>query len=328
MSLFLSTSEDFLRHETGQHVENRTRLEAIFRVLEQRTDWTRIAPTPALDEELGLVHPSSVIQKVEQIAAAGGGAIDADTLVSPLSAQVARLAVGAGLRLLEETLTVSRGRGFAALRPPGHHATPQRSMGFCLYSNVAIAALHARRLGVKRVLVFDWDVHHGNGTQDALSFHPEIDVISFHQWPLYPGSGWYDERGQGNLYNLPLPAGCGDPEYIYAFYHLVRPLLERKQPELILVSAGYDAHHQDPLGSMAISSSGFGQLAGLLAKWCPDAHIVGFLEGGYAPLALAESVAATLEAWQVLASPPDCPREDQLLASFLRRILEVKPYWL
>lgn len=327
MNSLLLQSSRFLEHDTGAHVENAGRLDAIFRRLADLDGWRRLDPRPATDEELALAHTAEVRETVESLALQGGGWIDNDTRVSPASAEVARLAVGGGLSLLEAVCAVEGSQGFALLRPPGHHATPDRSMGFCLYSNIAIAAYYARqKLGIERVFVLDWDVHHGNGTQDCL-ISSDIPFVSFHQWPLYPGSGWYDERGpSGNLYNLPLPAGCGDGEYLFALYTLVKPLLERYQPQLILVSAGYDAHENDPLGSMGISSKGFGQMASLLAQWCPSAFRVGFLEGGYHPQALAQSVEATLAAWKK-PEAVECPRSEKVNDGFLRRLYQVQPAW-
>lgn len=319
-------SSRFLEHNTGNHVENAGRLDAIFRRLAELEGWTRLDPRPASREEIALVHDPQVTEKLEQITAEGGGWADGDTCVSPASLEVARLAVGGGLKLLDEVCANPGNQGFALLRPPGHHATPTQSMGFCLYSNIAIAARYAREtLGLKRVFVLDWDVHHGNGTQDSL-ISTDIPFVSFHQWPLYPGSGWYDERGQGNLYNLPLPAGCGDGEYLFALHRLVRPLLENHDPELILVSAGYDAHASDPLGSMGISSKGFGQMASLLAEWCPGAHRVGFLEGGYHPQALAQAVESTLLAWR-RPEPVECPRPEKVQDGFLRRMVQAQEHW-
>ncbi|MBS2039641.1 histone deacetylase [bacterium] len=327
MKNFLLRSSIFLEHDTGQHVENAGRLAAIFHRLGECPGWTPLDPRAALEAEIQLCHQSQVTEKLAQITSEGGGWADGDTCVSPRSWEVARLAVGGGLRLLEEVVT-SRGQGFALVRPPGHHATPVRSMGFCLYSNIAIAARYAReKLGLERVFVLDWDVHHGNGTQDCLESSPEIGFVSFHQWPLYPGSGWYDERGQGNLYNLPLPAGCGDAEYLFAMHYLVRPVLQKWDPQLLLVSCGYDAHASDPLGSMGISTSGFGQMAALLAEWCPQALRVGFLEGGYHPQALAQSVEATLRAWENKPEASQRPRPEQFSSAFLKRIYEAEEFW-
>lgn len=325
MKSFLMQSPLFLEHDTGNHVENAGRLAAIFRRLEG-LDWTSLPPRQALDSEIELVHTASVTEVLALITADGGGWADGDTFVSPRSLEVARMAVGGGLRLIEE-VWAAKGQGFALVRPPGHHALPDRSMGFCLYSNIAIAAVYAQqKLGIERVFVLDWDVHHGNGTQGCLVDHPSIPFVSFHQWPLYPGSGWYDERGLGNLYNLPLPAGCGDAEYLFALQLLVKPLLERHQPQLLLVSAGYDAHSSDPLGSMGISSAGFGKMAAALAEWCPSAARVGFLEGGYHPQALAQSVEATLHAWEK-PPPVHFPQAASLSSEFLKRCYQAQEFW-
>lgn len=326
MANLLLQSPRFLDHETGSHVENAGRLRAIFERLKGLPGWQSLTPRQASAEELELVHRPEVLQRIDAVDAQGGGWIDADTCLGPASREVALEAVGGGLKLLEEVCSTPGSQGFALVRPPGHHATPDRSMGFCLFSNIAIAAQYARqRMGMERVLVLDWDVHHGNGTQDSL-LESDIPFVSFHQWPLYPGSGWMDERGQGNLYNLPLPAGCGDGEYLFALHKLVRPLLEQYQPQLLLVSCGYDAHQKDPLGSMNISTQGFRQLAGCLADWCPQAFRVGFLEGGYHPLALAESVEATLKAWEQPAST-ECPRAESFSSAFLQRVYAAQEHW-
>lgn len=326
MKNFLLRSPVFLEHDTGQHVENAGRLAAIFHRLGDCHGWSALEPREAVESEIELCHDPRVTEKLALITSEGGGWADGDTCVSPRSWEVARLAVGGGLRLLDEVVA-SRGQGFALVRPPGHHATPSRSMGFCLYSNIAIAARYARqKLGLERVFVLDWDVHHGNGTQDCLELDPSIGFVSFHQWPLYPGSGWYDERGQGNLYNLPLPAGCGDAEYLFALHYLVKPVLEKWDPQLLLVSCGYDAHSSDPLGSMGISTAGFGQMAGLLASWCPEALRVGFLEGGYHPQALAQSVEATLRAWEKPESA-ERPRPERFSSAFLKRVYEAEEHW-
>jgi len=326
MPNLLMQSSRFLEHDTGAHVENAGRLQAICHRLGERPGWKRLEPRLADAEEIGLVHSAEVTLQLQELTRGGGGWIDADTRVSPASYEVARLAVGGGLKLLEEVCATPGSQGFALVRPPGHHATPSKSMGFCLYSNIAIAARYARqKLGIERVFVLDWDVHHGNGTQDSL-IDSDIPFVSFHQWPLYPGSGWYDERGQGNLYNLPLPAGCGDAEYLFALHKLVRPLLERYRPQLILVSAGYDAHASDPLGSMEISSAGFGKMAGLLKSWCPEAFRVGFLEGGYHPQALAQAVEATLQAWDE-GLDSECPRVEKVLDPFLKRLYQAEEHW-
>ncbi|MCE7869627.1 histone deacetylase [bacterium CPR1] len=303
MRFGLVQEDDFLRHDTGAHVENPGRLKAIAAELASSPlPLEKVASRLASDEELTALHAPSLVERLEAVSARGGGWLDGDTFCSPASAEVARRAAGSAIELTRLVTSGDLERGFALLRPPGHHATPDRSMGFCLYSNIALAAHHA---GVERVLIFDWDVHHGNGTQDCLYRHPATVFMSLHQSPFYPGTGHPEERGEGpgagSIYNLPLPAGCADAEYLWAMEQLLDPLLERTDPDLILLSAGYDAHQRDPLGGMAVSTEGFRQMAARLDRWSrrgrTRGRLVGLLEGGYDPRALAASVRATLEAW-------------------------------
>lgn len=301
MRLGLVSSKEFQRHDTGGHVENIARLQALETLWGTLSEWKLQPLRAASDEELQSCHDPSHIRKVEAICARGGGNLDGDTVTSPASEEVARLAVGSSLQMLESILSGELDRGFAAVRPPGHHATPGRAMGFCLYSTAALVARQAvQRFGLKRVLLLDWDVHHGNGSQDCLDSTPEVRFVSLHQWPLYPGTGWYDEVGVGNVHNIPLPRGCDDVAYVYALQRLVEPWLEQWQPELILVSAGYDAHRRDPLGGMRLSAEGYSAMASRVAEWAErysGGRLLGLLEGGYDLQALRESVEATLRAW-------------------------------
>ncbi|MEW6283568.1 MAG: histone deacetylase [Candidatus Eremiobacterota bacterium] len=307
MSFGLVQSPDFQRHDMGRHVENPGRLKAIHGEIDALRDSFRpVSTRPATDQELSALHASEHIRRIEAVAARGGGWLDGDTFCGPETAEVARLAAGSAIELASRVVSGELQRGFALLRPPGHHATPERSMGFCFYSNIALAA---HLCGSKRVFVFDWDVHHGNGTQDCLYRDPDTGFFSFHQFPFYPGTGHLDERGDGPgaglTWNLPLPAGMGDAEYLFAMDRLVDPVLQRYDPDVILVSAGFDAHQRDPLGGMRVSTEGFRQMAARLDAWSrrgrTAGRLVGFLEGGYDPTALAKSVRATLEAW---LSPP------------------------
>lgn len=326
MKLGLVSSPVFLRHDTGGHVEGARRLEAVVAELNRSGVAWRCVPVhhrPATDAELRRVHTAEHVERIEQAAreaAEDGEAwLDSDTVVSAESARVAREAVGGLLELVGRTLEGHLDRGLALVRPPGHHATPDRAMGFCLYSNAALAARFALAAGCRRVAVFDPDVHHGNGTQEALWGDPSALLVSVHQHPLYPGTGMLDERDPaGTTVNLPLPAGQGDAEYLWAFDRLVAPVLERFDPELLLVSAGYDAHREDPLGGMNLSTEGFRQLAlriARLSRRCAArGRVVAALEGGYHPPALAASVRATLEAWLDEGEPepvsPDRVRRD------------------
>jgi acetoin utilization deacetylase AcuC-like enzyme len=300
----LFRSPRFREHDTGTHVENARRLLAIDDTLE-RLDLLRHRPeipfTPASDEALARIHDPRYIAGVREFAERGGGWLDADTIVSPSSVEIAALAAGAGLAAVDAALDGRTRRGFVLARPPGHHATPTRGMGFCLFNTIAVAAAHALDRGVERVLIVDWDVHHGNGTQDAFYETDQVLFTSVHQWPLYPGTGAASERGagrgEGYTINLPLAAGAGDDTYAELFDTIIVPAAAAYQPQLVLVSAGFDAHADDPLGGMMVTDRGFGDLARrvvAVADEHADGRLVAILEGGYDPTALAASVVATL----------------------------------
>ncbi|MDO8491939.1 MAG: histone deacetylase [Dehalococcoidia bacterium] len=306
----------YLKHDTGAHVENASRLTGIASLLESSGLKARlldIPPRPATLEELALVHPRSHVEQIRQAAESGGGWLDADTVVSPGSYQAAIYAAGGVLEAVDAVLAKKADSAFALVRPPGHHATPDRAMGFCLFNNVAIAARYAlTRHGLKRVMIVDWDVHHGNGTQEVFYSEPRVLYFSTHEYPFYPGSGAVEELGtgpgEGNMVNVPLPAGCGDPEYIRVFEEVVTPVADRFKPQLILVSAGYDAHWADPLASMEVTVAGYARMTGII-KRLAEAHCAGrmvfALEGGYNVEALAHSVRATLETLLGISLSPD-----------------------
>ena len=248
-----------------------------------------LEPRPATNEELGRVHVVEHIALVQRVAQAGGGNLDSDTYVSPRSFDAALVAAGGLVRAVEAVLAGEVENGFALVRPPGHHATPTRSMGFCLFNNVAVAARAALASGrAERILIVDFDVHHGNGTQDVFASDPAVFYISTHQYPYYPGTGHWSERGsgagEGSVLDVPLPPGVGDAGYARVFAELVEPLAERFQPDLILVSAGYDAHWNDPLAQMNLSLSGYAwlgrDLVSMAEQLC-EGRIVFALEGGY-----------------------------------------------
>lgn len=331
MNLGLVRSAEFEAHETGAHPETAARLKRLRSVWPDFPQWKEQPLREASDEQLSLCHDPAVLTRVAELTARGGGRLDADTVVSPGSDRAARMAVGSSIDLVDAVLDGRLDRGFAAVRPPGHHATPSRSMGFCLYSTAALAAQHAvTKRGLQRVLLLDWDVHHGNGSQDCLEAQPAVQFVSLHQWPLYPGSGWFDERGCGNLWNLPLPAGSSGDDFLWALEQLIEPRLAAWNPQLILVSAGYDAHRDDPLGSMALSGADFGRLASRLAGWAEQfcqGRLLGFLEGGYDLDGLAESVAATLTAWQQPHAQP-VPADAQRVSPAVRaRVQEIASFW-
>ncbi len=295
-------SEQFLRHDTGAfHPEKPGRLNAIVRAL-AGMDWAdRLAwqlPTPVVDRSpLGWIeqaHDPDYVRRLNQVAAKGGGSIDADTPVSAESYDVALLAVNAWLDGVDRVMATGS-PAFALARPPGHHATPQTGMGFCLFSNAAIAAIYALAQGAERVTILDWDVHHGNGTQAIAAGNPQIHYCSLHEFPHYPGTGRADETGQfNNVLNLPMAAGSTFEDYQRLFESDVVPFLRRSSPDLLIVSAGYDANDADPLSNVALQPEDFGKFT----EYCLGVtrSILFGLEGGYDFDSLGRSVVATIGA--------------------------------
>ena len=297
--------ESSLRHDTGPHPEGPGRIPAIEREL-QRRDWLgyerREAPqvTP---EQLTAVHPQSYVDEVRAMSERGGGAFDADTVASPDSYEAALHAAGGACAMVEALVGGEARVAFSALRPPGHHAEPTVAMGFCLFNNVAVAARHALdSLGISRVLILDWDVHHGNGTNDIFSASREVLFASIHESPLYPGTGPLGDvgRGEGEGYslNLPVPGRSGEDVWLALVEYVVVPAARAFEPELVLISAGFDAHRMDPLATCMLEASSFGQMALGVRALAGELGVPvgGVLEGGYDLDALAASTAATLEA--------------------------------
>jgi acetoin utilization deacetylase AcuC-like enzyme len=263
---------------------------------------SRLEARDATDAELERVHAPRYLERLGQVAGSRGY-LDPDTYYSPRSVSAARRAAGGALAVVDALRNGSARFALALVRPPGHHARPDAAMGFCLLNNVAVAAAHARANGAARVAVIDWDVHHGNGTQEMFYDDPSVLYVSLHQFPFYPGTGAAAEVGEGEgrgfTLNVPLSAGAGDEVYLAAFERLVSPILEQFDPELTLVSAGFDAHQRDPLASMALSDQAYGEMTRRIAAAMPQgaAGRLGFvLEGGYDLRALSDSVAATLTA--------------------------------
>ncbi|MBV9864398.1 MAG: histone deacetylase [Abitibacteriaceae bacterium] len=299
------TDSRFRNHTNGpHHPERPARLDAIDEALQRNGLWDALWKpefAAAQDEHLLLCHTLQLVERIQRMAAAGGGSIDPDTAVSPASFEVARLAVGAAVRAVDAVLGGECDNAFVAVRPPGHHAETNRAMGFCLFNNIACAARYAQRQhGLERVAILDWDVHHGNGTQEIFYEDPSAFFFSVHQAPLFPYQGWREERGRGaaigTTMNVPLSAGQGDDEYAQVWELLAEPVQEFA-PQMIFISAGFDAHARDPLGGMRVSAAGFRHLMQQTKTWAEqlcDGRIVCVLEGGYDLDGLSESVAATL----------------------------------
>jgi acetoin utilization deacetylase AcuC-like enzyme len=295
----------FLDHNTGAHPECADRLRHIVALLESRTLTTQCKRPiwePADDHLLEAVHSHRMLMHLEQLALHGGGRADADTVVSPHSVEVARLAAGAVCDATRRVLEGEAKRALCLVRPPGHHALADEAMGFCLLNNVAIAASSALAAGVERILIVDWDVHHGNGTQAIFYDDPRVGFFSVHRWPFYPGTGAEDETGAGDglgaTCNLPLEFGVARSEYREAFLHELDKFASRIKPELVLVSAGFDAHRTDPVGSLGLETEDFQWLTGAVvdvAESYAKGKIVSTLEGGYNPPVLAECVALHLQ---------------------------------
>ncbi|MFN8589979.1 MAG: histone deacetylase [Thermomicrobiales bacterium] len=312
----LFRSPRFRDHDFPGHPENAGRLAAIDAELTRRdllAGRPEIPFSPASDEALARVHDPRYIEGVRGFAADGGGWLDGDTYVGTESVEIAGLAVGAAIAAVDAALDDRARRGFVLARPPGHHATPGRGMGFCIFNTIAVAAAHALSRGIERVMIVDWDVHHGNGTQDAFYESDAVLFCSTHQWPLYPGTGSASERGagrgEGYTINIPLPAGSDDRAYDRVFAEIIVPTASAYRPQLVLVSAGFDAHAADPLAGMAVSDAGFAGMARAvrqIAETWAEGRLVAVLEGGYDPTALAASVVATLAVLdEPGGSPPD-----------------------
>ncbi|CAM2068452.1 Histone deacetylase [Sulfidibacter corallicola] len=297
-----------LKHETGLgHPERAQRLSAMNRHLKETGligDVTEYAAREATEAEIAAVHPLGYIEYVSNIIRTGGNYLDGDTTVCRDSLTAANLAAGSALTGLELMKRGTHRRVFCGVRPPGHHAELSHAMGFCIFNNVAVAARFAQaHLKARRVLIIDWDVHHGNGTQHIFERDPTVFYYSCHQYPFYPGTGRADERGRddgtGYTLNRPMTAGAGDLAYLKAFEKDLTDISDRFKPNLIIVSAGFDAHRDDPLGSMQMTESGFAEMTEMvvsLAETHCDGRILSVLEGGYDLDGLSKSVAAHLVA--------------------------------
>ena len=309
-----------LEHDTGSHPEGAGRIPAIEDALERR-GWAGLErrEAPEVDPRvLAAVHPERYVDSVRAMSEAGGGAFDADTVASAGSYNAALHAAGGACAMVEALLAGEAAAAFSGMRPPGHHALPERAMGFCLFNNVAVAARHALdSLGARRVLVLDWDVHHGNGTNDIFHASPEVLFASIHQQPLYPGTGSLPDMGSaeglGHTLNLPVSPGGGEAEWLSLVEHLVIPAARAFEPDLVLVSAGFDAHRADPLASCTLEARSFAEMARHVRELAGAAGApVGLLlEGGYDLDALASSVVAVLEALADETPPRSVDRDER-----------------
>lgn len=299
--MLLYRSDEFLRHETGSHPECPRRLSSILNRLKQE-GWLEKFPVPDFreisDDRLKRIHTLEHAERVEAFCAQGGGRIEVDTVVSPDSYRVARLAAGAACDAVERVLKGDDRQALCLIRPPGHHALPNAPMGFCLFNNVALAARCAlKEFSINRVLIVDWDVHHGNGTQESFWDDPQVGFLSIHRWLFYPGTGRADETGGGDAVdtkcNIPVEFGTPLKDYMDRFRTGLDHLAKKIKPELVLISAGFDAHRLDPIGSLELETEDFATLTNVVlnvADTYSQGRIVSLLEGGYDPSALADSV--------------------------------------
>ena len=326
---------EYLKHQPGEfHPERPERIRVLLDLADKLDPqkFQLLPPRAATRSDIESCHSAEYVALVQSTSKTNQYALDGDTLTCRDSFGVGLLAVGGFLRLLDSMAAQVTRNGFALVRPPGHHALRNRAMGFCLFNTIAIGAQHLKRnYGAKRILIMDWDVHHGNGTQEAFYDDPSVLFISTHQSPYYPGTGAVDEvglnAGEGYTVNVPLPAGCADAEYLQVFKEIVIPAASQFQPQWILVSAGFDAHRRDPLGGMGVTEEGFGAMARMLLRLAgqyADGKIAFLLEGGYDLAALGNSVAAVLNAMERENDDEDSAKSgSQSIQPLVRKIHQV-----
>ena len=332
MSVLIVHTQRFAEHMTPPGHPERSERADVMDVVAAR--WRDrgievVAPRSATSEQLARVHDPDYLRRIAETAGRAV-ALDPDTYTSPESHEIALLAAGAAIDAVERVMAGSHQAALAMVRPPGHHAGRDRAMGFCLYNNVAVGAAHAREVGAAKIAIVDYDVHHGNGTQHIFEADPHVLYISTHQYPYYPGTGAADEIGRehgvGFTVNLPLEAGAGDDDYKLVFATVVMPVLRQFEPDLVIVSAGFDAHERDPLGGMRLTTPSFAAMTGQLraaAEECCRGRIVLVTEGGYDLHALRESLDVVVDtlrdtrssaAWPASGIAPDRGRASVDLA--------------
>jgi acetoin utilization deacetylase AcuC-like enzyme len=331
----------YLQHEMGPaHPESPARLKVVYEMLEREEGFANfpvIAPRPASEAEIELIHTKPYFELVRRTAGRDRVVLDPDTSTSPRSFETARLAAGGLLKAAEMIMGAEINNGMGLVRPPGHHAEASQARGFCIFNNVAIAAEHLiRSFGLRRVLIVDWDLHHGNGTQHSFEERNDVLYFSTHQYPHYPGSGHWSEvgrgKGEGFTVNVPLSPGKSDGDFLAVFERLLVPIAIAYAPEFILVSAGFDIASGDPLGGMAVSAAGFGALAAALAdtaRQTSQGRVLCVLEGGYNLGRLSEGIKRVLFALNgARAGKAEPPRIASTTDKELAPVLETqKKYW-
>ena len=308
MAVSLISDPVYLKHETGVHPENAKRLEAIISALDKDESLSnrlvRITPKPAHNEDIARCHREELVYHLESLCVRGETYVDVDTRISPESFEVAKLAAGAATTAVDAVMNQDGGRAFCVIRPPGHHATITNAMGFCLFNNAAIGARYAQaRYGVERVLIIDWDVHHGNGTQDIFWSDPTVFYFSTHQYPHYPGTGAADERGdgrgEGTTLNIPLSMGTPARDHRQAFIDAMHQIERGFPPDLVIISAGFDSRRGDPLGGLMLEDADFSEMTKevlRVAEKHSSGRVIGLLEGGYNLELLGGSVKSHISA--------------------------------
>ncbi len=341
MSVAIVKDSIYLQHITDNyHPENPKRLEYVYAMLEtlDQKGLTYISPRVATHDDIALNHDPSYINSIEQTSGKGPLHLDGDTVASPKTYEAALMATGGVLELADAVQSSRVQNGFALVRPPGHHAERSKAMGFCIFNNIAITARYLeQKYNLKNILIVDFDLHHGNGTQHSFYNDKSVLYFSTHQYPYYPGTGWYEEigegAGRGYTINIPMSYGMGDEDYLYVFKDVLVPVTEAYLPDFILVSAGFDAYYNDPLGGMEVSEAGFAAMSRMLVdlaeKHC-GGKILFVLEGGYDLKGLASSVQAVI---MELKGQTIYPREKKgepsesvvQMTSIVKRLLA--PYW-